>query len=496
MKTKSIIILFILSLLLSFGCDKDFLTVTDPSRLTSDQFWKNEDDAFKAITAAYAQLQVPLWSCWGQYECKVLVETYRTDEARFKPDYDEWVEMYTFNMTPENYTSDYFWYYNWKGIYQTNLVLENVPDIEMNEATKARFLAEAKFLRAFYHLKLVTYYRNIPLMIEVPKQASDYYPSQVAPEQIYAQVENDFRVAQNHLPTDLPDEELGRATKGAATAFLGLAYLHQNKWAEAASEFEKVMNMGYNLVPNYYDNFNGLNENNEESIFEVQYTLKQPNDVWETMTHTAQFSSWQQGWASDWFFNLMMTDTTETGEYSQRVYGSFVFDDPDSDVFYFEGKSYREHFGNDETKAYWKKWCHKEDIWDQPYLDAGGINIVEMRYADVLLMYAEVQNELGNTGDAYTAINQVRERAGVAHLTSGMSQAQMREHIRHYERPVELAIEGKRWADLVRWGNVKETLQGHNHPYVNTFDPGIDEYLPIPQIDILNDPNLIQNGGY
>lgn len=498
MKIHKIIAVLLLGLFVFAGCEENFLDVTDPNRVTEDQFWKTEDDALKALTAAYAQLTYPLWGRWGQYECKVLVENYRTDLGLFNPDYDEWVEMYSYRMSEENYTKDYYWYYSYQGIYQSNLLLENIDKVDMDNTLKAQMKGEAKFLRAYFHLKLVTYFRNVPLILAVPKESQDFYPSQAAPEAVYAQCIQDFTDAAAALPTTWEARYLGRATKGAANAYLGLTHLYKDNpdWGSASSAFSSVINSGqYDLLPNYWDNFNGTMENGPESVFELQFTVDRPNNVSESQTFPAQFGAWGQGGPSPWFFDMMMNDKKADGSLSDRVYGSFFFDDPNVTAFWFEaGDTWGNTMGDVKR---WKKWVYKseEEASAEPSWDRSGINTVEMRYADVLLMQAECLNEQGQTSAAIDIINQVRERSGVTPIAS-MSQADLRNHIRNYERPAELAFEGKRWADLVRWGVAEPTLRAHSNPYVDNFDVGVDEYLPIPTIDLNNNPNLVQNPGF
>lgn len=492
MKTKIKILLLLVIVLGMTACEKNFLDVTDPNRVTEDLYWKTEEDAFKVLTGSYAQLQIPLWDRWGNYECKFLVEEYRTDLGIYAPDYDEWVEMFSFNITPENYTSDYYWYYSYQGIYQANMLLENINKCKMDEAKRNQMIAEAKFLRGYFHLKLITYYRNIPLVVKVPKSSEDFYPKQSTPAQVYAQIEKDFSEAANALPANWEDKYLGRATKGAATAYLGVTYLYQNKYQQAGDEFQKIINMGYELMPEFYDNFNGLKENNKESIFEIQFSTKRPNNVSESHTLVAQIASWSQGGPSKWFLDMLKQDKKQSGEYSNRVYGTIFFDDPKTNAFWLKGKTWKEAYGD---QVLWKKWVYKGTD-GEPSFSRAGNNQVELRFADVLLMYAEAKTELGDLTAAYSAVNRVRQRAGVPDLQTGLSQDQLRQHIRHYERPVELAFEGKRWADLVRWGNIKQTLQNHNHKYADQFDTGKDEYLPIPQIEINNNPNIKQNPGF
>ncbi|MBU1101247.1 MAG: RagB/SusD family nutrient uptake outer membrane protein [Bacteroidetes bacterium] len=498
MKINKVITVLLLALFVFTGCEENFLDVTDPNRVTEDQFWQTEDDAFKALTAAYAQLTIPLWGRWGHYECKILVENYRTDLGYFMPDYDEWVEMYSFRMSEENYTKDYYWYYYYQGIYQTNIFLENIDRVEMDNTMKAQMVGEAKFLRAFYHLKLVTYFKNIPLILAVPTVAEDFYPTQATPDAVYTQCIQDFTDAANALPTQWESRYKGRATKGAANAYLGLTHIYKTNpdWSAASSAFGSVINSGqYDLLPEFWDNFNGMSENGPESVFELQFTVNRPNNVSESQTLPAQFGAWGQGGPSDWYFDMMMNDKKADGSYSDRVYGTFFFDDPNTTAFWFEeGDTWGSTEGD---RKLWKKWVYKSEVEtaNEPSWDRSGVNTVEMRFADVLLMQAECLNEQGQTTQAIDIINLVRARSGVTPIGT-LSQSELRNHIRNYERPAELAFEGKRWADLVRWGVVEPTLRTHNNPYVDNFDVGVDEYLPIPSIDLNNNPNLVQNPGF
>ena len=492
MKTKLGIICLLIGLVLS-GCEKDFLDLSDPNRLTAENYWNTETDAFKALTAAYGDLQ---GGRWEQYEVYKVAENYKSDDLMERPDPPDWVAIYNYTMNPDNSVINDLWRLSYGGIYKSNLCIENIPRISADESIKKQMIGEAKFLRAWYYFRLLNYYKNIPLVITTSKTSADYYQPQATTEAVWAQIESDLRDAKAVLPASYSSEYYGRATKGAAAAYLGKAYLYQKKWTQAAAEFSEVMGMGYSLTTNFFDNFDGMHKNNKESVFEIQFSADRTNGA--TESNVTMYEIWSDGYEecypSPWLVETLLKDKTADGKYSQRVYNTILFNDPNSSAWFTNG-SYADYYGADSKTVYWKKFNYYSATWNTTK-SRSPINNVAMRYADVLLMYAEAQNEAGKTTDAINAINQVRTRAGVPVLPSSKTQTDIRDHIRNVERPIELAFESVRWPDLVRWGNVKETLTAHKREFSENFIAGKNEYYPIPRTEMQTNPKLVQNTGY
>lgn len=495
MKLIKINILLVILVLLFSGCDKNFLEVkSDPNKISTDTFWQNETDAVQTITAAYASLQMQS-DRWISFEAPFPIDNFRADECAVKLDVPQWTAFETFTNTAATYYPDEIWYAYYHGIFVANQILTYLPKSSVPENVKTQIMGEAKFLRAFFHFRLLTIFKSVPLITSVPTNKDDYYPSQAPADKIYEQIIKDLKEAKAVLPLKWADNYSGRATKGAATGLLGKVYLYQKNWSAAIAEFNEVENMGvYKLMPKYEDNFDYLNENNEESLFEIQYSEDQTDGGSESWPITAEVYSYEETWPTEWLVGLYKSDKTANGEYTSRVYGSIVFNDPKSSIWYFKGKTFEDFYGKDETRAFWKKYTvERKKSTSNSRL---GVNYILLRYADILLMHAEAANETGNTSQAIELINRVRARAGAVLLQNNLSKDQITEHIRNVERPLEFAFEGLRWYDLVRWGAVQPILKAHKKNGIENFRPGISEYLPIPSKELILNPKLIQNQGF
>jgi len=499
--TKFIAILFTVILVFVSSCEKN-LDVTNPNQPTEAQFWETKDDAKKAITAAYAKTQMQVWGgAWGAAEHWFVTQHVRSDLAGYSPGIGgTFRAAYLYNTPNTKYWLSNYWESMYQGVYASNQVIENVKNMDIDKEARNKYIGEAKFLRAYYHFHLLINFKNIPLITETPEERADYYKSPVEREKVWSKIENDLADAKSVLPNSWESKSLGRATKGSATALLGKAYLYQRKWSKAESQFKDVVNMGeYGLVDNVETLFNGSNEYSKESIFEINYTQKTTGGRTETNSFPPQLS--EEGWltiyANDYIKNLYKNDTSSSGEISSRALASTVFNHKKSDVWYFpeeaeENKTkYETYFGTNENRAFWKKYCYYDQgdmaIWQS------GANYMVIRYSDVLLMLAEALNEQGKTSEAINYVNKVRNRAGVVPVEN-MSQGELREHIRHVERPLELGGEYMRFHDLVRWykddiGKLKQILREHGREKAAGNFSREDLYYPIPESEVNTNPN-------
>jgi hypothetical protein len=204
----------------------------------------------------------------------------RSDDGYSTSPWNELRSVGALNITDYNFPVQFeTWDAHWRGVFRANQVLANVPGIQMDEALKNRILAEAKFLRAVYYYNLISIWGNIPLILQ-PSQPQDK-PSQASMEQVWAQIEKDLTEAAAVLPTSYTGNDLGRATKGAAHGYLGRAHMQQREWQLAADAMAWLVTgpggTMYSLVPDYYNNFKEENENNAESVFEVQFKQRPEN---------------------------------------------------------------------------------------------------------------------------------------------------------------------------------------------------------------------------
>jgi starch-binding outer membrane protein, SusD/RagB family len=407
-------------------------------------------------------------------------------------------------------------------IKRANAAIANIPNIEFkqNPALKDRLMGEALFLRGMTYMYTVLFFNHIPLITEPPKSSDDFFPSQVEPSVIWEQVYKDLDQASKMLPATYDDANKGRATKGAALAYLGKAYLFNKDYAKASALFKQVIDLNvYSLMPNYEDNFTETKENNQESIFEVQFQrMDQPNLNWvgepvpdndHTTARGITYAPSPFGWGdmaiNKWIFDEYKIEKTIQGGYDPRLYATVTFDYPGCKLY---GKTFREawpYTGADTAKWANMFFCRKYENVNSGRANEfdwrSGINERLMRYADVLLMYAECQMELGSIPDAAKYIQIVRDRANLPDREAefaGMSKAQLLEQLSH-ERALELCLEGHRFDDIVRWGWTKDAaklalLKAHDAEW-NGYIAG-KEHMPIPQIEMDTNPNAVQNPSY
>ncbi len=507
---KKYIIILTVSIIAFSGCKRDFDAV-NPNAPTISSFWKTEQDATKGINAVYSTFYrtASLYSRWMFYHGIL-----KSDEGFGSGGDGGLNNLMRFNQT--NYNDGLTaqtWSNLYVGVFRANQVIANVPSITMNETNKKRIIAEAKFLRALFYFNLTLYYGRPPLMLE-PSQPKDV-PANATTEQAYAQVAKDLTEAAADLPVSYPASDVGRATKGAAYALLGKTYLQQRMYQQAADAFSYLVTGAgsgtYSLTADYRDNFIITKENNSESVFEIQFSENQSestdDDVDETRinntgTSIAQFFAppgvgFSDGAARRWVVDELLQEKTLAGTQDPRLAASFIFNNanpagPAATMVY--GQSFQSRYGNgpDANGVWFRKLLN--DHWRNQEGFRSPNNYRLIRYADVLLMYAESLNGLNRTAEAYPFVDRVRQRAGLATLSvakPGLNQAQFLNQLKH-ERVTELSGEGWRWADLARWGDLSPALASRD-PEFSGFIVGKNEFYPIPQSDIDLNPNLTQN---
>ncbi|MFN0254667.1 RagB/SusD family nutrient uptake outer membrane protein [Pedobacter ureilyticus] len=418
------------------------------------------------------------------------------------------IGMDNFTIVPTNGRANALWkgYYNL--ISKANLVLdqvENNKEIIATDAAKIQAQAEARFLRGYAYFMLVRLFGRVPLVDKVVGVSDSNIP-QSTPAQTYAFIEADLQFAAANLPVSWPAKFVGRLTKGAANGILAKVYLTQQKWSAAMATANMVMTSGqYDLSTSYDVVFRETGENSKESVFEVQATasaqVQTANGI-QTTSHQGIRGSgiWNLGWgwntpstqleaayeANDPRKARTILYTSTPGNIRQTIYGETLpvgLPNPRYNNKVYTNPAIRASVGH--NFGYW-------------------MNVRILRYADVVLMYAEAANEVGgtaNTAAALAALNSVRERArrgapaGTLPDITVTDQTLLRNAIQH-ERRIELAMEYDRFFDLIRWGpTVAEgamTAAGKT-----AFSYERDKYLPIPQAQIdLSKGVLTQNFGY
>jgi hypothetical protein len=520
-------------LLSTTACEKDMLNQVNPNLPTVQSSWQTSDDAVRGSTACYAGLQgVGMYRRWLNFAFDL-----RDDIGWSQSPWGELADFTRFVQQNYNFeVSSTIYRDHYRTIFRCNQVLDRVPTITGMDATlQKRILAEAKFLRALTYFNLASLYGNVPLALAYTTDLSATVP-QAKEADVWAQVYKDLQEAAPDLPVSYGATDVGRATKGAAQALLGKAYMQNKRWADAQAQFALVISPNiYRLTNAYTDNFRHTSENNSESIFEVQFSdeKKGGNDSGNgpdaTSSQGAQRSQFwgvpgfgfNDGEVRPWIVNEFLKEPTTTGERDPRLAATVFYNRKDQTQFptalsqdadtlaYGAGFLGRYHSNNGDprgtealrlrSRVYWRKY--QTDYYRQFEDFDSPINQRVIRYADVLLLQAEAMNEQGQTAAAIPLINQVRQRPSVnlAPLSvSDFTQASLRTQLMH-ERATELAGEGVRWFDLQRWGLLDnqagiDQLKAHDAQF-NTFRVGVSRLLPLPQteVDLLH---LTQNTGY
>jgi hypothetical protein len=514
MKTKTLTLLALFSCIVFISCDEDLLDQINPNAPTAESFWQNENDAILGINAAYAGIQNRQLTTWELFNYDS-----RSDEGYSQSPWTDLANIgkFVFNNYDDPWNRE-VWRELYRNVYKCNQVLEKVPNIEMDNGLKERILAEAKFLRGHNYYKLATLWGRVPLVTEIGPPNQRFPQGTI--EQVWELVKQDFRDAANALPVSYTGSDIGRATKGGAIAYLGRALMQEKKWAEASVEFEKIYALGiYSLTPNFKDNFTTEYENNQESLFEIQFTNNNGNtsgfpnfnqaggdEISERNQFLGPFG-WRDGQPTKWLLNQFLIESDKDGNVDPRLKYTLIYDHPEELVF---GKTYSEleaevpgKFGPNDR--YWRKYTDYFNDSFEGYFS--GINNRVIRLADVYLMHAEALNESGSTSAGIGYANLVRQRSNMNDLPLSLSQNDFRLQLRH-DRVMELAGESLRFVDMHRYGILSPDLAGPNpgstpanvsdfDTEFKTFVIGKSEYMPIPlrEIDSYGG-ELSQNPGW
>lgn len=484
-----------------FGCQKDFL-----DRKTQGEY--NQDNyPYPQGSGPYDQFINGAYAALRSYDVTVMpfvaavnIRSDDADKGSTPADGPDALQMDNFTLTPSNGMLNALWVGHYNLIDKANYVLERVsqdPNPNTPEDLKTAARAEARFLRGYAYFMMVRLFGKVPIIDTViTKTAAESNIPQSSVSDIYAFIENDLNFAAINLPPSTPKFP-GRATSGAANGLLAKVYLTQGKWALAKAAANRVIISGiYDLSVPYDKIFNEEGENSKESLFEVQATAT-PS---EPTRYGSQYTNVQGvrgsgNWDLGWGFNV--PSTSLEAEYETKdprkartilyaggvsIYGEAIpagLPNPRYNNKVYTNPAKRAFIGN--RFGWWN-------------------NVRLLRYADVVLMYAEASNEIGGTEniqDALAKLNSVRFRARNGDNTilpnvTTTDQILLRDAIRH-ERRVELGMEHERFFDLVRWGIAAQVLQDHGKAFV----AGKHELLPIPQTQIDLSKNVLkQNPNY
>lgn len=532
----------LLSVLVLVECKRDFLERTPPGVASVDGFYTSEDAFVAGVNGIYHSFQGDWWG--GAFIHLQPHLEGATDNGKICCTWEYGIvdiATGTMNSNSGGFVN-WKWNFGYQAITRINQMLsvlgENkIPEITAEKAKK--YEGELKFLRAFVYQQLIFYYGDVPLITAPITPAEAKALTRTGKDEVFAKIVEDLNFAVANLENTPNNGQFGRPTRQAALTLLGKAYLYEKKWMESAQTLSQVIAMeGTDVIldPDYESLFRGKNEQSKEIIFSIQYVGESQGGTGTgqgnfIQTHYAPTSP--DGLGGGWQSNLhtyrmrdayyMIDGKPITASPMYNPDSPFINRDPRLGwTFYIPGtrklangdsvpyatwrgfpvvNSMLEHQGVALTQIPGaagmgtKKWC---DEADKAPSNTGNTSadLILMRYADVLLMYAEAQNEAsGPDASVYSAVNKVRARAKMPDFNPGLSQEQMREEIRH-ERNVEFAMEGMRYNDLIRWRIAETVIPSVQNIQNRTFNPGKNYLWPIPQSVIDATPGIKQNPGY
>ncbi len=482
------------------SCD-NILNTEPVNRIGSTQFFQNENQVEQAVIGAYAKLQDMYNSHWRFAEQRSDNTIVQFNDAN-RGQHPTW-EIDEFIMTPSNIALEPYWEDIYEGIQRCNAVLSNIDNAQFNtDGLREQLMGEAKFLRAFYYFNLVRLFGDVPLIleeVESPDEAFSTLEERTDAQTVYDQIIMDATDAAAVLPESYSSEKKGRATEGAARTLLADIYLTRENYSSALAELERVMELGYSLLNDYEAVFDPDNKNHSESIFDVNYAELESNlslgsnFIYQFAPHNSGTNITGDNAGNPLGLNLPTRDifnAYEPGDIRKNA----------SIAFYVDPGNSQYGIAVEDTILYIKKVDHPHSV-----RGVTNVNWPVYRYAHVLLMMAEVINELdGPTGEAYSYLNQVRQRAELDDLDPGLSQSEFREAV-YQEQRVELAFENHRWFNLIRTGRAQNTMQQHGEEVKDIQrhlrEPVyvIEEYkllYPIPARELTLNPDLEQNPGW
>lgn len=478
--------LLLLLLAFSFGCSEDYLDETEEYNIDSENYFNSEEDYYNALIGVYDVLQ----STYVNVLLGEIASDNTLSGGESATDVIGFQQVDDMTHTPVNDNLDDIWDWNFAGVQRANYVLEfqNKTDFEGREM----IIAEVRFLRAYFTFELLKWFGPIPIKGDERFVLGDENSvPRASTEEVYAQIESDLQFAIDNLEYTAP--ETGRATKGAAMALLGKAHLYQEEFNESANVLTDLINNGPYALADFETLFEQEGENNEESVFEVQYTGEEGAGFECLQCSEGNVAVGFQGirnysgpvFEPGFGFNLP----------TREAYDMFTENDIRRDLSILDIEAWAAETGATYSIGNVEKHT---GYFNRKYLprkndNVGDANLTQpnnyrsIRYADVLLMAAEALNRGGiDDSEARTYLNEVRERAGLDGVDAAGNALT---EIIYEERRKELVGEGHRFFDLVRTGRAADNIEG--------FTAGKNELFPIPLEEIeFSQGNWEQNPGY
>jgi hypothetical protein len=523
---KFIVMIALVSLLVS--CGQKFLEVSPTDKLSDMTFWKTSKDADMALAGIYNKWEDQTNTLWWDL---------MTDNGYSQYAWDNVQVIGNGQANASNFGKDYF---NYTAIRKYNQFIEKVPQIEMDAAKKEKYLAEARFLRAYDYFRKVEFYGDVPLVTKVIDNPEEAKVARNPKAEVVNFILSELDAVAKILPSENMRQSGGHITKGAALALKARLELYEGKFPEAMADAKLVMDMAkagiYKLYPDYAGLFQVENENNNlESVLEIQYIKDTyANTLWQNILPSKE-GGWSSISAVQSIVDAYEMKDGKTISESALYNADKPFENRDPRLgmtILYSGAKFNGRFFNtlDLTSPdfYQSASAPKSGynvlkyttIVPEALLNNGDVNVMVIRLAEVLLTYAEAAIEAGQiTAEVYDAIDMVRTRAKmpVVDRTVYSSQAKLRELVRR-ERRVELAFEGLRYWDIKRWDIGAQALNGPvygsrlgtvngetgvvtwNDKRIKVedrvFQAARKYLLPIPQAELDANANVKQNAGY
>lgn len=517
--------LFSLSLLsiLIIGCKDSMLDFQPKDRYTEGNFWVSESSAERYLTGCYAVLRnsglyggdaTPLW------EETVTPNAYNKDNSA------SWNTIAVgLHSSSTGGIISARWSHSYAGIGRCNSLIQRVDEVPMDESAKDRMKGEALYLRALFYFNLITYWNDVPLITDPPNPAEQSELLRNKRSEVVVQMLDDLDKASKLLPISYSSNDIGRATKGAALTLKAKILLFEasplfnekqdgEKWKAAADAAKEVIELAgeaqYDLYPDYRGLFLPENENNTEVIFDVQFIFPDLGNSFDLINRQYNNNAPTLDLVNAYSMKngLPITDPS-SGYDSENPYANR---DPRlKATVVYPGDMYMGEVVSNTRFAITGFGLKKYGIYteskpnpDLADLKAGQsfTNYIVLRYADVLLMYAEATNEYsGPDNSVFEAVNRVRKRAGMPDVPNTLSKSEVRKAIQH-ERRIEFAGEGYYYNDIRRWKLAEEVMNSGVYTWDNkiiedrSFNPQRDYWWPITQNELDLNVNLEQNPKY
>jgi len=526
-------------LVVAFGCQRSFLDTSNPNQATDQNFWKTDADVQAALAATYSPLRLPLYSYWGAFTGFQDINAMGDDVFTIPGEEPSTWQVATFINDANNGDASSTFQKMYMCIYRANLVIANVDKVPIDDTKKAAYKAEAKFLRGLSYFILASNYGDVPLRLEPATTTDQQYIPATKQADVYKAVLADFTDASQNLPVSRPTTEQGRATSGAAIAFMGKVYLYMGDYVNAESTLDIITKApySYGLVSNFDDNFTDKNKFNQESIFQWVYgAFGNPYGPWgEEQSNSGMYNYIPQlvgpvnggGWfkyiPSNYLVSQFLEEQRPAGSdtrFDKRMYTSLMwkysnFGEKDT-TWYGGTETFDDLWASCRAKisrfyptlqvdtitngkflikkmtSAWRDAANADSYWGPTPSTA---NYEIMRYAEVLLNLAEAAVQNGHNDRAIACLKQIRDRAGLVEKTSTdlPDKASIMAEIDH-QKLLELFFEQNRWNDLKRW-YTPDALKAH---FVATMKQGANSFqaknylFPIPASELQTNNKMTQ----